>query len=243
MRKNYSYLACLLLSCLSLTAVYAQDTTSTTVVTTTTVDTLEVVPFPDVKHSVGIFVGTGFGIEYGYMINNLFTVGARSAFLPVENNDYETEIEGNPVFVDFELNLLNFDLFVDYYPFKSAPFKLVAGLSYAVNQVSSVTISYRDSIKIGEFSYGRDEIGYLTVTPSWNSFRPYLGLGIGRRVKGKSRMAVNAELGAYYAGSPDVTIEATGRLDGNEDQAPVFKENLSGFQFIPFAALSLTYRF
>jgi hypothetical protein len=70
---------------------------------------------------------------------------------------------------------------------------------------------------------------------------PYLGLGFGDELSGQ--WSFMFELGAYYAGSPEVDLEGTKLIKPTERNEEVLTDGLESFQFIPHLALGLSYQF
>lgn len=198
------------------------------------------------KHAVGLSIGGGIALEYAYALNKNFSFGARANYLPV-NFTLQKEFKGDVFDMNFNVNWFHFDLFsehVIFNLFKKLPVKVIGGFSYAVKNEQSVTWEYTESIEVGEFKLTPDDLGQLEITPQWNNFRPYLGFGLGKRVDRKKNLSVCAELGAYYAGAPTVSIQATELLEGNTvEHSEVLENNFKPYQFLPYGFITLFYNF
>jgi hypothetical protein len=126
----------------------------------------------------------------------------------------EVDLEG-------KLNMGDFKLLIDWYPFRSSSFHATAGFYIGRGTVVEVTNKrpfikdgYDAGIELGDASstvnYGMsrytlkpDENGNLKVEAKVNGFKPYLGIGFGRAVP-KGSVGVQFDLGVQFWGKPEV---------------------------------------
>jgi hypothetical protein len=193
----------------------------------------------------------GVGLDFAYKINQSFSARARFQTLPFELNDFEYTLDGQDLLADVTLNFSQIGIVADYYPFKSSSFKLMAGVSYFINNSFSATIAINDTLYVGEdgsdaddlgdFVFYPDDIGTITIASEWGQIVPYMGLGFGRAVPNK-RVGFGIELGAYYIGAPDVNVDATGMLTETSEEEAGLEEGLSEYAWLPQINLRLSVR-
>lgn len=192
------------------------------------------------KLAIGVSGGTGFGADLSYKFNDNLSVTARYNVLDYKAEDIEQEIDGNDVLIDANVDFKTMDLIFHYYPFKTA-FNLAAGVGYFSNKELTINLSFAESIFIGDVEFTpENDIGQLIIQSEWKEIAPYVGIGFGRAVPNK-RLGFGFEAGTYLAGSPKVTLDATGLIEGTKDQEPLVQESFSEFKFIPYITFRLSY--
>jgi len=228
----------LLLTGLGFSTVLAQESSDSTA--TAIEAKADKYPMWQNRSAIGISAGLpGFGLDYAYNINRSLNV--RVGFLAFSFSDYNTDLEisGQSVNVNANLNSTVFDLMLEYQPSSNHAFKLVAGLSYLNNVGVNTLILLNDDIGYGDLIIDNQEIGDIDVTLDYTGIAPYLGFGFGRAVP-KKRAGFSIELGAYYAGGPDVTIKASGMLENTSEEEQQLEDNLDSYSWIPRAMMRLT---
>ena len=182
--------------------------------------------------SAGISLGTdGIGIEVATPLTYSFAVRAGYTFMPkikykkavdLKNNDGTVPgaFTAPEVNLQGKLNMGDFKLLFDYYPFMSSSFHATAGfylgkssLVEVNNTASFVRDGYKgnagielgDPTKGSEYRYTMltDNNGDVKAEVKVNSFKPYLGVGFGRAVP-KGRVGVQFDMGVQFWGSPEV---------------------------------------
>ncbi len=228
----------LLLTGLGFSTISAQEASDST--STATEAKVDKYPMWQNRSAIGISAGLpGFGLDYAYNINRSLNV--RAGFLALSFSDYNTdmEISGQSVNVNANLNSTVFDLMLEYHPTADKAFKLVAGLSYLNNVGVNTLVLLNDDIGYGDLIIDNEEIGDIDITLDYTGIAPYLGFGFGRAVP-KKKAGFGIELGAYYAGGPDVTINATGMLENTSEEEQELEDNLASYSWIPRAMMRLT---
>jgi hypothetical protein len=208
--------------------------------TTTSEKSVDKYPMWQKRSAIGISAGLpGFGLDYAYNINR--SLNLRVGFLAFSLSDFNTDLDisGQSVNVNANLNSTVFDLMLEYHPTTNKAFKLVAGLSYLDNVGVNTLVLLNDDIGYGDLIIDNEEIGDIDITLDYTGIAPYLGFGFGRAVP-KKRAGFSIELGAYYAGGPDVTIEASGMLENTSEEEQELEDNLSSYSWIPRAMMRLT---
>ncbi|MEI6865442.1 hypothetical protein [Flavicella sp.] len=192
------------------------------------------------RHAIGIGIGTGLTFDYSYKINEMFYATARYNFFKYGVTDLEQEIDGEIFLVDAAVDFKGFDIAVSIHPFKSA-FKIVAGygsFQYSNLQVDAV---FAESIFIGDVEFTTDDIGIISITSAWNKQAPYLGIGFGRAVPKNRRLGFGIEIGTYFAGSPDISLQASGILENTTSQEDLLQEAFNELKYLPYLQLRVSY--
>jgi hypothetical protein len=208
--------------------------------TTTAEKSVDKYPMWQKRSAIGISAGLpGFGLDYAYNINR--SLNLRVGFLAFSLSDFNTDLDisGQSVNVNANLNSTVFDLMLEYHPTTNKAFKLVVGLSYLDNVGVNTLVLLNDDIGYGDLIIDNEEIGDIDITLDYTGIAPYLGFGFGRAVP-KKRAGFSIELGAYYTGGPDVTIEASGMLENTSEEEQELEDNLSSYSWIPRAMMRLT---
>lgn len=129
------------------------------------------------------------------------------------------------VTVTGKLSMTTGHLLFDFYPSKQSTFRITAGaylggekVAEAYNKedgaLAAVTAYNRimpDNQKagytLGNYFLTPDENGNVNAHIKVAAFRPYVGIGFGRVVPTKSRVAFNCDLGVQFWGKPKVTCQ------------------------------------
>ena len=108
-----------------------------------------------------------------------------------------------------------------------------------------LTVLFSNQLAYGQknelVEFNSDDIGELNITTVWKKTAPYAGIGFGRAVPKNKRLGFGLEIGTYFAGSPDVTLEATGLIEQTKDQEALLQESFSELKFIPYISFRLSY--
>ncbi len=179
--------------------------------------------------SVGITAGTpGIGFDVAAPIGNYVQVRAGVAFMPSIKFGTDLDISDHPntadynipetVEVEAKVGFTNGKLLFDVFPFKRSSFHITAGAYFGSSAIIKA-YNKEDGLLQDIADYNRDypdqkigyELGDYLLTPDDNgnikaeiktaSFKPYIGLGIGRAVP-KKRIGFMFEAGVQFWGSP-----------------------------------------
>jgi len=191
--------------------------------------------------SGGIVLGTeGIGIEVAAPLTYNFAVRMGYSFMPkfkyskgldlgLSDQDkadmaagtYKGAFLSPEVDLEGKLNMGDFKLLVDWYPFRTSSFHATAGFFIGRGSVVEVTNKkafikdgYDAGIELGDasadvnhgmsrYTLKPDESGNLKVEAKVNGFKPYLGVGFGRAVP-KGRVGVQFDFGVQFWGKPEV---------------------------------------
>jgi hypothetical protein len=219
--------------------------------------------------SIGLSAGTdGIGLDLAAPIGNHFSVRAGKEDWPkikykpdispgtdsksfILNKDGKIDIEG-------KINMADFKLLFDYYPFTNSSFRLTAGAYFGKEKVVTVYnkgqfLSQNEwgsaGIQHGKYKIASDANGNINLDLKAKSFKPYLGLGFGRAVPRK-RIGVAFDLGVQFWGTPGVYTNVkddfgdvsykklTKQEDGNKDLNKAIK-NISKLKVFPVLNIRL----
>ena len=188
--------------------------------------------------SAGLTLGTtGIGIDLAAPIGEFFEVRAGYSFFPLtiksdvhykrHNNDRTTEVAG-------KLNFGDAKLLLDYFPFKTSTFRLTAGF-YLGNKDIVKFDNEDDPVKKGDFEKGEglevgdyivefDDYGIGRAAIQVNSFKPYVGIGIGRNIP-RNTIGVSADFGVQFWGSPKVVSKQSTSYDVELHESDVSRKD------------------
>jgi len=135
-------------------------------------------------------------------------------------------------------------LLFDYYLWKHL--FLCAGAGWNMFQ-GTVDGKAASGLQYGDIQIPKEKIGTFDfqIDPSLK-ISPYFGIGFGRTLGLKKKVAFAFEIGGYYQGSPDLTIASTGLLSptSNPDQQHEarLEKQISQYSVYPVLKFSLSYK-
>jgi hypothetical protein len=191
---------------------------------------------------VGARAGTlGLGAEVGVTV--LPGVNVRGI---VNGFDYSFDEELDGIAYDGDLELGSFGLTLDVQPWPTAPVYASLGVFSNDNKISA-TGTPTGPTQIGNTTYTPAQIGTLRSDFTFEDTAPYAGLGLRF---GFLKAEFNIEAGAYFQGSPQTTLTATGLLatdptfqtDLAREQANV-ADDLENFEVYPVVNAGLRWKF
>ena len=158
----------------------------------------------------------------------------------------EQEIE-----YDAELNLLSGQALLDFHP-GGRGFRISAGVIVNGNEVTAVSTE-NTVLVINGTPYPVGLVGRLRGRVETNPVAPYLGLGWGNAVAPGSRWRFALDVGAFYQGSPEVSLVAESPLlpivvpseffEDLEAERREIEEDASGYTVYPVISLGVSHRF
>ncbi len=191
---------------------------------------------------VGARISTlGVGAEFGYRIAPNWSI---RAIANGYNQNYHTTSDN----IDYrgELKLGSFGIQADYHLSETNPFYLTVGLYGNGNKIDA-TATPTTTTNIGGVPFTPEQIGTLTGRAKYKSTAPYLGLGW-RWTTGA--VSWNLEAGAYFQGSPNVTLTSNGTYASNptyqqalEQERQTLKSDLDDLKTWPVVAFGVGYHF
>ena len=168
---------------------------------------------------IGASVGTdGVGFDLAAPITDWVSLRAGISFLPKLKYKTDVDIDSNSptiadnVDIEAKLNVFDFKLLADFYPFEKSSFHITGGAfigsSDFVKATNTSDLILDPSkygmvgIKLGDRRITTDKNGNITADVKVNSVKPYVGIGFGRAVPRKSRVSVSCDFGVKFWGSP-----------------------------------------
>ena len=201
-------------------------------------------PYPMFQNrgAIGVQLGLpGFGLEYAHNLSPHLNARARVNYFVL--NDYSTDMElsGQDVNIAVDLNALSTDFLLDYLPFKRSSFHITGGISFVSKMNIDATVLLNQTFEYGDIKITPEEIGQIDIGIDYTGIAPYIGFGFGRSVP-KNRVGVGLEVGGYFAGGPQVDVEATGMLSDTSEEEAQLEENLSDYAWVPRASLRISFK-
>jgi hypothetical protein len=118
------------------------------------------------------------------------------------------------------------------------------GILYKVN-VEEGSARAAEGLTIGGIEIPANIVGEVAYAIEQNAIGYYAGVGFGRTISFKRRVAFSLSLGGYYIpAEPTVTVEASGMLSptANENTQNQISENNGSQKLFPFVGIQLSYR-
>lgn len=194
------------------------------------------------KFAIGFSGGTGVGVDLSYKMNKYFSISAKYDVLKYKQEDFDYEIDGEDLLVDGEFDFSHSDLLLNIAPFGKA-FRFVVGAGYFTTSQLDVTMSFTEDVSVGDVVFTTDDVGNIFINAEWGEVLPYLGIAFGRAVP-KSGFGFGLNLGFYYdSDGPEMTLDATGLIEGTKDQQVLLQDSFSENKFLPNASLRLAFSF
>lgn len=181
--------------------------------------------------SGGISIGVeGIGIEVAAPITYDFAVRMGYSFMPkfkysksINLNENKGAFLKDRVDIEGKLNMGDFKLLFDWYPFRTSSFHATAGFFIGrstfveINNTEPfVKADYRGKAGLefgvydptnpqseSRYTLMTDNNGDVKAEVKVNSFKPYLGVGFGRAIP-KGRVGVQFDLGVQFWGKPEL---------------------------------------
>ncbi len=200
------------------------------------------------KYSPGIGIGlksstNGLGADLIYNISP--QIGVRLGF---EKIGFSKRIEFNEQGISYNADIAfsvgSISLLADFYLGKYVFISAGAGYNLFHLQFDGEAGS---SLSFGDIEITKEMIGdfSMQIDPSLK-VSPYVGLGFGRTLGFDKRVGFAFEIGTFYQGAPDLTIESTGLLsptsNPNHGQEILLEHAIRRYTMYPVMKLSLSFK-
>lgn len=189
--------------------------------------------------SVGVSASTmGIGIDAATTLNKYFMLRAGLDIMPGITFDTDVDVDldmsgaesySSTVNVEGALKRTQGSLLLNIYPFKKSSFFITGGAYFGGSDLVKIKGHSQElkdlyeqygeqaGIIIGDYKLPIDANGNVAGGIKVSSFRPYLGIGLGRAVP-HNRLGFMFELGVQFHGTPKVFSD-TGDIDDLLEQA------------------------
>lgn len=196
----------------------------------------------DVSIGLGAGITQGTGFEIGYEISD--TLSVRAVSYSGELNKTES-FDGISYAV--KLKTQTPGLMFDFYPSDGRSFRVTAGAVSNGNSLSA-TANSSANYDIGGVNYTQSEVGSLTTEIAFSGISPYVGLGY--QMHATKQLSIDFDAGMLISSSPVVTMTTDGTLVNDvafkaelEKERKSLENDLSSFEYLPMAKISITYKF
>lgn len=184
----------------------------------------------------------GVGLELTMAFNEKFSLRFSGTYYQFESES--TEGWDEPVGIDVAHESLGGGayLLADYQFIKFM--HATAGIIYKVAKESG-TAHPTSGVTVGGIEIPADIVGQISYAIEQKSIGYYAGVGFGRTISLKKRVAFSASLGGYYIpAQTKVKIEASEMLSPTASIATkkAVEQNVGNQQFYPFISIQFSYR-
>ncbi|TDS13716.1 hypothetical protein [Sphingobacterium paludis] len=198
--------------------------------------------------ALGVHVGTaGVGLHIYQPLGKHFGLRLGGSIMP-----FNTHITGNysnrDLRSDVSAKANNVSLMVGWAPFSQnrgffRSFNVQVGGAYFFDLNGKLTTRLAEHYTYGDIHVNPAVVGDITTNINWKeTVNPYAGIGWSNIVL-DSRFSVSIDLGAYYLSKPTVTMEATGLLEENVNNAATIQNNIQNYRYLPRVEVGFSYRF
>ncbi|MFT5142296.1 MAG: hypothetical protein ACI80V_000827 [Rhodothermales bacterium] len=199
---------------------------------------------------IGLRAGTlGPGIEVAYAISPKLSVRATGSYLTHSRTE-EIDEDDITLELDAKATVGAFGALLDFHPFGNF-FRLTGGVTVNLFDVAAnglPTDDYCFGDSIGGVCDGKvfspDRMGTFGANVSYaSSIAPYAGIGFGK-IAGRRRIGLLMDIGALYAGSPEVDLVATGLLTptASIEQEAILNTGVETFTWYPVVSFGIAIR-
>lgn len=202
-------------------------------------------PAPSQDFGLSLKVGTpGFESDLTLPVRDALNARAILAWAQVPG----TWTEGSNTY-EGKARLWSVGLLFDFHP-GGRDFRISAGAVYSNNRVEATANAA--TYVVNGTSYAAADVGTLSGLVKGNAVWPYLGIGWGNPLVRDATWKLAVDAGAYYMGSPRVTLNANPPMPGQlppgfdadlEKERQTIEQELSGRRFYPVLSVGFSYTF
>jgi hypothetical protein len=250
-----------LVAALTLPAMaWADDTTSSTTTTnpdgtvTTTDNTAPTTTYDNDTSSnddrggaigIGLHASTlGYGPELNFTVNPYLVLRFDYNYY----NDYSYTTTKDSIKYDAHLHLNNYGAALDWHPFAGV-FLVSLGAFKDNNYIDAIAVP-QQSYTINGQTFLASEVGTLSGHITFNSWAPYLGIGLNTLGSEDRGVGFELGLGVFYQGSPSVALQAHGPITQVPDLGIAVQaeqrhldDQWNSYKYYPVVNLGLVFRF
>lgn len=203
---------------------------------------------PNHPSSLGLSAGSsGVGLEYSTPLSKSFNLRVGFGYLPKFSFTQSTTIGQYDVENKAETEIFQMHFIGDWFMpiMKPAGFRLSLGVSGFAAAKSTVTTRPVGEIYYGEIPVNDDPARMGTVVSTLNrrGMAAYAGFGWQNIINAR-HFGLSLDIGTYYSlSTPEVKMETSGYLIGNEVNRNQLRENLKNYRWLPTLQLGFNYKF
>ncbi len=181
--------------------------------------------------------------EVNFFLTKRFNIGIGYSHLKYNIQQFESNFNVSDYYasIDAAINLSNINAMLEYKPGKGK-FRLVAGLAWAPKNTLSGRGQLRDGFKFNDIVFTPEELGYIggAIQYKWK-LNPYAGIGFGRSHP-KKRLGFTFDLGFFYKGKPQLSLEASNLVRHNVENLEKLQKIADDYQWWPVIDFGVKYR-
>jgi|SRR6185312_738279 len=194
---------------------------------------------------LGLHASTlGYGPELNFTINPYLVLRFDYDYY----NDYSYTTTKDSIQYDAHLHLNNYGAALDWHPFAGV-FLVSLGVFKDNNYINAIA-NPQQSYTLNGQTFTASEVGTLTGHITFNSWAPYLGLGLNTLASEDRGLGVELGLGVFYQGSPSTALQAHGpitQVPGLQTAVLAEQQHLddqwNSYKYYPVVNLGLVFRF
>ncbi len=203
-------------------------------------------PSPAKAQGVGIAVkaGTpGIGADLTLGITSWLNVRAGGGLFTYKRTMTEQDIT-----YDAKAKLANGLATLDIHPGGGA-FRLSLGAAWNGNRLTGNSVG--GTVVVNGITYRVQDVGVISAEAKGKTLCPYAGIGFGNAVSKGSRIGFVLDIGAYYMGSPTVSLTANptnpalvppGFYQNLEQERRKVEDQASKYKYYPIVSLGISVR-
>jgi len=181
----------------------------------------------------------GPGIDFSTSLHPNLKARVGFSYLGYDAADV-IDISGDEDLEQGKLNFTNANLLFDYYPMAGGLFHITAGAFIGSNKIVIEGNGF-DPFSLNDYVIIPDANGYFKGNVTFGgTFKPYLGIGIGRTIPNK-RVGFKFEMGVVYQGKTKVDSDYLNMSMKPDDVDDVVDIPLLESKIWPSATLSLVF--
>ncbi|HSN18584.1 MAG TPA: hypothetical protein VLV87_10295 [Gammaproteobacteria bacterium] len=197
--------------------------------------------------------GAGFGLHastlgYGPELNVTLDPYLVVRFDYDYYNDYSYATTKDQIRYDAHLHLDNYGAALDWHPFAGA-FLVSVGLFKDNNYIDAVAVPQQSYVIDGQ-TFTASEVGTLNGHITFNSWAPYLGIGLNTLESQDRGVGFEIGAGVFYQGSPSVALSPSGPIttvpglaQATQAEQQKLDDQWNSYKYYPVVNIGLVFRF